>query len=126
MRKLFMLSFLVLAAFAVNAQTDTLQQYTGKYKFPEGSVVSEINVTVESGVLMAGSVMGNTELKKTEGDVFEIVNFGGTATFKRNTEGKIISVRVQVSDVDMEGAKQESGVNFFLPQSTQSSFFVKR
>jgi len=126
MRKLFMLSFLVLAAFAVNAQTDTLQQYTGKYKFPEGSVVSEINVTVESGVLMAGSVMGNTELKKTEGDVFEIVNFGGTATFKRNTDGKIISVRVQVSDVDMEGAKQESAVEFFLPQSTQSSFFVKR
>lgn len=119
MRKLFMLSFLVLAAFAVNAQTDTLQQYTGKYKFPEGSVVSEINVTVESGVLMAGSVMGNTELKKTEGDVFEIVNFGGTATFKRNTEGKIISVRVQVSDVDMEGVKQESAVEFFLPQGAQ-------
>ncbi|MBL0151976.1 MAG: DUF3471 domain-containing protein [Chitinophagaceae bacterium] len=114
MRKLFLLSFLVLAAFAVNAQTDTLQQYTGKYRFPEGSVVSEINVTVESGVLMAGSVMGNTELKKTEGDVFEIVNFGGTATFKRNTEGKIISVRVQVSDVDMEGAKQESGVGAFF------------
>ncbi len=113
MRKLFMLSILVFAAFAVNAQTDTLQQFTGKYKFPEGSVVMEINVTVESGVLMAGSAMGSSELKKTEGDVFEIVNFGGTATFKRNTEGKVISVRVQVSDVDMEGVRQESAIGVF-------------
>lgn len=111
MRKLFILSLLIVSSFGLKAQTDSLQQYVGKYKFPEGSVVAEITVTVENGVLMAGSPMGASELKKTDVDVFEIVNFGGTATFKRNTEGKVISVRVQVSDVDMEGTKQE-GIYF--------------
>ncbi len=75
------------------AQADSLvQQYTGKYTFPEGSPVSEIGVIVENGVLTATSAMGNSELKVTETkDVFEVVAYAGTATFKRNADGKVIS-----------------------------------
>lgn len=91
----------------VNAQTDSLQQYTGKYKFPDGSVVTEIIVTLDSTVLTANSAMGSTELKKIEGDVFEIVVYGGTATFKRNTENKISGVQILVGDINMEGTKTE-------------------
>jgi hypothetical protein len=107
MKKIF-LSLIVLTAFlTVNAQTDSLQQYTGKYKFPDGSPVTEITVTLEAGVLTANSAMGSSELKKTEGDVFEIVAYGGLATFKRNTESKITSVLIQVGDINMEGTKTE-------------------
>ncbi len=111
--KKFIFSFILLFSFsALFAQTDTQQELTGKYKFPEGSPVTEIGIVIEKGVLTATSAMGNSELKKTENkDVYEIVSFGGTATFKRNTEGKITSVVIQSQDVTMEGAKTVDGLS---------------
>jgi hypothetical protein len=108
MKQLFF-SLLLLGSFSLaQAQTDSLQEYTGKYKFPDGSPVTEIGVVIENGVLTATSAMGNSELKKTDSkDVFEIVAYGGTATFKRNAEGKISGVQIQVQDVNMEGTKTE-------------------
>lgn len=112
---LFTLSMLV-GFIAANAQTDTLlQQYTGKYVFPDGSPVKEIGVIIQEGVLTATSVMGNSELRKTENkDVFEIVAFAGTATFKRNAEAKVNGLQIQVQDVNMEGTKTEEGSMYFL------------
>ncbi len=115
MKKIF-LSLLVLFTFvAVNAQTDTtLQQYTGKFKFQEGSPVTEIVFKVENGTLMANSAMGSTEFKQTSTvDVFEIPAYNGTATFKR-TEGKITGIQIQAGDVNMEGTKTDEGANTSL------------
>jgi restriction endonuclease Mrr len=110
----FTTALLFFAFLSAPAQTpqpqDTLQHYVGKYKFPEGSVVAEITVSVENGVLMASSVMGNAELKKIETDVFEIVGYGGTATFKRNSDGKVITVQIIVGDINMEGTKTELSI----------------
>jgi len=109
MKKIVFCVFLLFAFSVTNAQTDSLQEYTGKYRFPDGSPVTEIGVVLESGVLTATSVMGNSELRKTDNkDVYEIVAYAGTATFKRGDDGKIKTMRVQVQDVDMEGTK-ESG-----------------
>ena len=91
----------------LNAQTDSLQQYTGKYKFPDGSPVTEITLAIDNDVLMASSAMGSTEFRKTSTvDVFEVVAYGGTATFKR-TEGKVTGVQILVGDVNIEGTKTE-------------------
>ena len=114
MRKIFFCTILLgVAVAAIHAQTpqDTLQHYVGKYKFPDGSVVTEVVVTVENGTLFANSAIGNAELKKIEIDVFEIVGFGGTATFKRNGDGKVDRVQIIVGDVNMEGSKTESGLH---------------
>ena len=106
--KYFILYLMAVISFlSVNAQTDSLQQYTGKYKFPDGSVVTEIIVTLDSTVLTANSAMGSSELKKTDGDVFEIVAYGGIATFKRNAENKISGVQILVGDINLEGTKTE-------------------
>lgn len=106
--KYFLLSLMMMISFfTVIAQTDSLQQYTGKYKFPDGSVVTEITVTLDSIVLTVSSAMGSSELKRAEGDVFEIVAYGGTATFKRNAENKISGVQILVGDINMEGTKTE-------------------
>jgi hypothetical protein len=113
--KKIIFTLLILMAFGfVNAQTDSLQQYTGKYVFPEGNPVTEIYVAIENGVLMGSSAMGNSEFKKINGDEFEIVAYGGIATFKRDSTGKVNSLRIQVQDLDMEGQKTEKnsiGIN---------------
>jgi Domain of unknown function (DUF3471) len=108
MKKLLLsLSFIVVATM-INAQTDsTLQQYTGKYKFPDGTPFAEIGVTIENGVLMGSSSQGSSEFKRREGDVFDIVAYQGTATFRRNSDGKITGLHILVGDLDVEGTKTE-------------------
>lgn len=107
MKKIFLFLLVMTGFLTVHAQNDSLQQYTGKYKFPDGSPVTEITVTLDSTVLTANSAMGSSELKRSEGDVFEIVAYGGTATFKRNAENKISGVNILVGDINMEGTKTE-------------------
>ena len=116
MKKLLFTLSLLVGFVSANAQTDTLlQQYTGKYVFPDGSPVKEIGVVIQESILTATSVMGNSELRKTETkDVFEIVSFAGTATFKRNGDNKVNAIQIQVQDVNMEGSKTEEGIGYFL------------
>ncbi len=107
MKKIFFSLFVLFCFLSVNAQTDSLQQYTGKYKFPDGSPVTEITMTVDNGLLMASSAMGSTEFKPTSTvDVFEVVAYGGTATFRRK-EGKVTGVQILVGDINIEGEKTE-------------------
>ena len=111
MRKLLLLLFTLGSSFILSAQqtppTDSLKEYTGKYKFPDGSEVTEIKVVIENGVLWANSDKGNSELKKIEKDVFEVVSYTGTATFKRDENGKINRLHVEVGDLIMDGTKSE-------------------
>ena len=111
MKKLVLSFFAMVSLFIVSAQQtpqmDSLKEYTGKYKFPEGSAVQEVIVTIENGVLYASSTAGNSELKKIEKDIFEIVAFSGKAFFKRNSDAKLSGVRIEVEDLILEGTKSE-------------------
>ncbi len=125
MKKLFLSLSAIFCFTALFAQTDSLlQQYTGKYVFPEGSPVREIGVALENNILTATSTAGNSELKKTDTkDVFEVVAFAGTATFKRNPEGKVNGVLIQVQDINMEGTKsEEAATGRWLRKTEQLSF----
>jgi Domain of unknown function (DUF3471) len=125
MQKLLLATFFLFGCLFAQAQTDsTLTQYTGKYTFTDGSPVKEISVAVEDGKLMATSAMGNSALNKTDvKDVFEVAAYGGTATFKRNDEGKITGVTVQVQDMTMEGTKGEASYNL-MPLPNLSRFVL--
>ncbi len=107
MKKIFLSLMTTISFLAVHAQNDSLKQYTGTYKFPEGTPFTEVIVTLDSTGLTASSAMGSSELKRTEGDVFEIVAYGGTATFKRNADNKISAVHILVGDINAEGTKTE-------------------
>ncbi len=112
MKKLLLSLLVTISFLTATAQADTaLQKFTGKYKFPDGSPVTEVTVAVDKeGVLTASSAMGTTELKKTDTEnVFEVVAYSGTATFKKNAEGKVISVQIVVGDLNIEGTKSEAG-----------------
>jgi hypothetical protein len=109
--KKFVFTVLAIAAFSfVQAQspTDSLQEFTGKYKFPDGGPVSELTVVIDKGTLWANSAAGNSELRRTQGDVFEVIAYSGYATFKRSAEGKVNGIKVELEDLTMEGTKSES------------------
>jgi hypothetical protein len=111
MRKVLLFFFALGSSLILFAQqtppADSLKEYTGKYKFPEGSEVTEIKVAIENGILWAYSDQGNSELKKIEKDLFEVVQYSGTASFKRDENGKINGVHVEVGDMIMDGTKSE-------------------
>ncbi|MBL7721561.1 MAG: hypothetical protein JNK98_06155 [Chitinophagaceae bacterium] len=115
MKNIFLSLLMIIGSLSLNAQTDSLEQYTGKYKFPEGSPVTEIGIVVENGTLMAASAMGNSEFRRTDTkDVFEVVAYAGTATFRRNDQNKVVGVLIQVQDITMEGSKAESIAGFLF------------
>jgi hypothetical protein len=129
MKKL-LIAFTILVGVSANAQTDSLDQYVGKFRFPDGSPVAEISVVLENGILTGTSAMGNSEFRKTDTkDVFDVVAYSGTATFRRGEDGKVRTLRIQVQDIDMEGTKENLNVEF-LPQlffsPVKQGFFILR
>jgi NADH:ubiquinone oxidoreductase subunit D len=98
---------LLLCSAAAKAQ-DTLQQYTGKYKFPAGSVVADVEVTQgENGLVMASSA-GSSPLRHEKGDEFTITAFSGLALFTRNAQGKIAGVHIEAMGYVMDGTKEDA------------------
>jgi molybdopterin-binding protein len=117
MKKLFFSFLMISCMTTIFAQDAGLQQYTGKYKFPDGSVVTEINVTIESGVLTSNSSAGSSVLEKLGVDTFSVVSFQGTAVFKRDANKKIIGVVVDAMGYHLEGTK-DNGEDAALLQYT--------
>ncbi|HJV18585.1 MAG TPA: hypothetical protein VJ552_01790 [Sediminibacterium sp.] len=116
MKKMLLFALLLTGlSFAATAQTpstDTavLKQYLGKYKFPEGSPVTDVTVAIENGVLTMASAVGNSVLEKQGEDIYAIVQFQGTATFKRNEEKKVIGVNIFAMGYTLEGTREETTV----------------
>ncbi len=109
MKKLMMLCLLLSAVAFVQAQTkdSTLNDFVGKYKFPDGSVVTEVIVSMEGEALVMGSSVGNSPLVKTGEDQFSITAFDGTAQFKRDSNKKIIGVNINAGGYVLEGTKSD-------------------
>jgi len=111
MKKLLLLLFALSGTFILSAQqtpkSDSLTEYIGKYKFPDGSEVTEIRIVVENGVLWAKSDKGDSELKRIEKDSFEVVTYTGTATFKMDEKGKVNVLHIAVGDLIMDGTRSE-------------------
>ncbi|MEN9684950.1 MAG: hypothetical protein RLZZ28_736 [Bacteroidota bacterium] len=114
MKKLFLAVFLTLSFSAVvNAQQtpaedSTLQQFVGKYKFPDGSVVAEVVVTLDKGLLTMESSAGASALEKQGEDLYTIVQFQGTAKFNRDANKKVIGVSINAMGYQLEGSKVET------------------
>ncbi len=107
MKKLMMLCLLLGTVAFVQAQTkdSTLNDFVGKYKFPDGSIVTEVTVTMEGEGLVMGSSVGNSALVKTGEDQFSITAFDGTAQFKRDANKKVIGVNINA--YVLEGSKSD-------------------
>ena len=104
--------FLLLSALTfytvINAQ-DSLQEYTGKYVFPDGSVVPDVEVTLSGNALTMSSVTGTSSLVQLGVDSFLIVEYSGTSVFKRGEDKKINAVHIEAMGYVLDGKKQEGG-----------------
>jgi hypothetical protein len=119
MKKFFFFLFAVISFSAVNAQTDSLQQYTGKYVFPDGSVVPTVDVTLTDGALSMSSAAGSSALTQLGVDSFEVVQFTGIAVFKRGEDKNVNGVHIEAAGYILDGQKQPNGIwifrEYFLP-----------
>jgi hypothetical protein len=88
-------------------QDSVLQHYAGKYTFPEGSVIREAKVTIENGALVMTSSAGTSALEKQSEDLYNVVQFRGTAKFNRDTNKKVIGVSIDAMGYRLEGTKVE-------------------
>lgn len=101
------LSFFTLSQAQTVAAADTLlRQYLGKYSFPDGSVVAEVTVTLDSGILTMTSTAGVSPLEKQSDDLFTIIQFQGTAKFNRDSTRKVIGVSIDAMGYQLEGKKE--------------------
>lgn len=109
MKKLMMLCLLLSTVAFVQAQTkdSTLQDFVGKYKFPEGSIVTEVVVSMEGEGLVMSSSVGNSTLVKTGEDLFSITAYDGTAQFKRDANKKIIGININAGGYVLEGTRSD-------------------
>ena len=103
-------SLFFVSCMSLKAQ-DPSQQYVAKYKFPQGSAVTEVNVTLENGNLLLSSTLGNAAVEKTDTDKFFIPSLNGTATFVRNEAKKVTGIKLDIKGTLMDGTREDKSLN---------------
>lgn len=109
MKKSFLSLLLILSFFSLHAQTDSAQQYIGKYSFPDGSVIPYVDVASENGSLSMTSTIGSSALNRLGVDSFEVVQYAGIAVFKRGEDKSVNGVHIEAAGYILEGQKQANG-----------------
>jgi len=104
---LLLISFIFCVSLSAFSQ-ESLEQYSGKYQFPDGNMIKEVFVTLENGSLVISSAFCNALLVKDAGDNFTIPAFKGTAVFKRDQSKKVTSVTIALKDLKLDGIKDEA------------------
>jgi hypothetical protein len=114
MKKIILSILASLFIVATNAQSDPApkpapEDYVGKYIFPEGSVVPDVDVTLSGGALSMTSAAGASSLVELGIDSFQIIEFSGIAVFKRGEDKKVNSVHIEAGGYVMDGQKKSDG-----------------
>jgi hypothetical protein len=94
----------------------------GVYKFPDGSAVPSIEITIQNGSLFGSSANGSATLTKVSKDTFSILSYNGMAYFKRNADAKIKGIKIELPDVLLEGDKE--GAQAWLQRKEPRSYWV--
>lgn len=86
------------------------QDYVGKYKFKEAPF-QEVIVTVKDNKMYGEAVgQGSAELAptketSTDNEIYEVVGYGGTTKFIRDSSRKVVKVILNIQGNDLEGEK---------------------
>ena len=113
------ITYLLIAFFAIGLSAkaqDSLAQYTGKFNFPEGSIVSYVTVTAEAGKLSFSSDKGTGTLERVAPDSFAIPEYQGTGKYTRNANNKVVGVVIDVMGYHLEGVKENPAIALIDPK----------
>jgi hypothetical protein len=118
MKKIVFSLIATLFIIAASAQTEPapkppLEDFVGKYVFPDGSVVPEVDVILSNNALTMSSTAGTSVLAELGIDSFQIVEFSGIAVFKRGDDKKVNSVHIEAMGYILDGQKKSSGAWIF-------------
>jgi hypothetical protein len=94
---------------------DSLKEYTGTYKFPAGSEMTSVEITIVNGALLGTSNMGSGSLVRVNKDTFSIPEHNGSVYFSRNAEKKVTRIHIEVGEMTLDGEKENA-----------SSFYQRR
>ena len=110
MKKLPLVFCFVIATTLSLAQSpaDSLQEYIGVYKFPPGSEMTSLEITVVNGGLFGTTNMGSGSLVRVNKDTFSIPEHNGIAYFSRNAEKKVVRIHLEVGELILDGEKENS------------------
>lgn len=104
--------FIISVSAQEPAPKPPLEDFVGKYVFPEGSVVPEVDVALSGSALMMTSSAGNSALVELAVDSFQIVEFSGIAVFKRGADKKVNAVHIEAMGYVLDGQKKSGGVSW--------------
>jgi uncharacterized protein DUF3471 len=115
MRKMFFILFSLSAFIITHAQTavDSLKEYTGTYKFPAGSEMTTVEITIQDGALFGASNLGSAALVRVNKDTFSIPAHDGTIYFSRNAEKKVVKIHIEVGEMILDGEKDNGSLAFY-------------
>ena len=106
MRKALLSLLICTVTLVVNAQDTTMNEYKGKFKFPDGSLVPEVEITLTDNVLTISAVLGSAPMEKMKKDTFTIPSYGNAMVyFGRDADGKISTIKIDTGTDVMEGKK---------------------
>jgi len=133
MKKIILTTLVLASIITVSAQTDPkpapLEDFVGKYAFPDGSPVPDVDVILAAGALSMQSAAGNSALTQLGVDSFSIVEFSGTAVFKRGDDKKVNAVHIEAAGYILDGHKVPGGLWIWSVSTpltlSRSSFFKK-
>jgi len=111
MKYLLIFILTAIASTTLQAQDTSSYQYLGKYKFPEGSVVTGVEVNIDNGLLVMSSTAGVSNLAVLGKDSFNIVSFNGFAVFRRNESKKVVAVHIEASGYILDGPKDSAAIS---------------
>ena len=86
-----------------------LEDFVGKYVFPEGSPVPDVIVTISGSALHMSSAAGASILNELGVDSFQIIEFNGIAVFKRGDDKKVNGVHIEAQGYVLDGKKESIG-----------------
>lgn len=112
MKKLpILICFLIVVKLTLaQSPADSLREYTGIYKFPPGSEMISLEITVVNGGLFGSTNMGSGSLVRVNKDTFSIPEHNGIAYFSRNAEKKVVRIHLEVGELILDGEKENSSL----------------
>ena len=129
MKKIILSVIASLFIIVVNAQTTPkppLEDFVGKYVFPEGSVVPDVEVALSGSALTMTSAAGASALVELGVDSFQIVEFSGVAVFKRGEDKKVNAVHIEAGGYVLDGQKKSGGGWTFTYYTRHNRELIKK